>query len=136
MKILKTVAILSIAGIMATVAVNANEVNDHKPGIFKQMKKMRGIMKQLDLTKEQRVELKENRKNMRETMKAKRKEFKSSKNMGQFINMNGIDREGMINQATQRATLMAGLKADMMEKTLNILTTEQKTKYITLMKAK
>lgn len=145
MTILKTVAILSVAGIIGAITVNAQEIKEHR-GMFQDNKemmhhfkgkqqKMKKIMKQLDLTSEQITALKENRKAMRETMMAKRKEMKVAGGMSQFITVNGVDRVAMLNFATARATQMANTRADMVEKTLSILTPEQKTKFVTLLKA-
>jgi Spy/CpxP family protein refolding chaperone len=145
MKILKTVAILSVAGVIGTMAVYADDIKEHrtmfqeKKGMMHHFKakhqKMKKIMKQLDLTSEQKTALKENRKAMRTTMMAKRKAIMASGGMSQFIEVNGVDRASMITFATERATKMANARADMMEKTLSILTPEQKIKFVGLLKA-
>ena len=145
MKILKTVAILSVVGIIGTMAVYAEDMKEHRTmfqergGMMHHFKakhqKMKKIMKQLDLTSEQEKALKENRKAMRTNMMAKRKAIMASGGMSQFIGVDGVDRVSLVNFATERATKMANARADMMEKTLSILTPEQKTKFVGLLKA-
>lgn len=142
----KTLSIVTIAGVVGLTAVHAQPANGEgesfchgKKGMMHHFKekheRMRAIFKQLNLTDAQKTALKENRKAQREAMKAKRVQMRGSHNMGQFISVNGVDRAGMIAQATQRATERANMRADMMEKTLSILTTEQKTKFVELLKA-
>ncbi|MBU1668352.1 Spy/CpxP family protein refolding chaperone [bacterium] len=142
----KTLSIVTIAGIVGLTAAHAQPTNGEgygkcheKKGMMQHYKgkheNMRAIFKQLNLTDEQKTALKENRKAQREAMKAKRAEMKGSHNKGQFISVDGVDRAGMIAQATQRATARANMRADMMEKTLSILTPEQKTKFVKLLKA-
>jgi Spy/CpxP family protein refolding chaperone len=145
MKVLKTVAILSVAGIIGTMAVYAEDIKEHKcmvqekRGMMHHFKgkhqKMKRIMKQLDLSSKQKTALKENRKEMREKMMAKRKAMMASTGMSQFISVSGVDRDSMVNFAVERATERANARADMMEKTLNILSPEQKTKFVSLLKA-
>lgn len=145
MTILKTVTVLSIAGIIGTIALNAENIKEHR-GMFQEQKEMmhhfkgkhqqmKKIMKQLDLTSEQKTELKANRKAMREAMKAKRTEMRGARNMAKFVSVNGIDREAMIKQITQKVTVMANMRADMFDKTLTILTPQQRTKFVALLKA-
>jgi len=142
----KTLTIVTVAGVVGMTAVYAQPANGEgegfchgKKGMMKHFKEkhenMRAIFKQLNLTEAQKTALKENRKAQREAMKAKRAQMKGKHNMGEFITVNGVDRAGMIAQATQRAKERANMRADMMEKTLTILTAEQKVKFVELLKA-
>ena len=142
----KTLSIVTIAGVVGLTAVHAEPANGEgegfchgKKGMMHHFKEkhenMRAIMKQLNLTDEQKATLKENRKAQREAMKAKRAERQASRQMGKFISVDGVDRAGMIAQATERATQRANARADRMEQTLSILTPEQKTKFVELLKA-
>lgn len=143
MKVLKTLAVVTISGIMATTAVSANDVKeDCKSGKFERggkhhkggMMKMRSALKAADITSEQKTAIKEIRKTMKATMKAKRAEMKAS-GKPQFVTVNGVDRELMISKSVERATFKANMKADMMEKVLAILTDEQKTKFVQALQA-
>ncbi|CAA6811765.1 MAG: Unknown protein [uncultured Sulfurovum sp.] len=123
MKVLKTLAIVTISGIMATTAVSANDVKEnckssskcergakhHKGG----MMKMKAALKAAEITSEQKRAIREVRKEMKQTMKAKRAEMKAS---GEKPVKRGEFRESM--------------KAEMMEKVLAILTPEQQTKFV------
>jgi len=144
MKILKTIALLSVAGIIGTVAVNAENIQEKRGMVSEQREmmqhfkgkhqKMMKIMKQLDLTKEQKVALKANRKAMRSKMKAKRKEMRGNRNLSDFVTVQGVNRSAMIEKITKTATTMANIRADMIEKTLAILTPAQRTKFVELLK--
>lgn len=148
----RTLSIVTIAGIMGVTVAHAQPTMADE-GMKCDMKKemmenhkgkhhnkgkhgnMRAIMEQLNLTDAQKTALKENRKAQREVMKAKRTEMKGTHIRGQFITAEGVDRAGMIAKATERATTRANIKADMMEKTLSILTAEQRVKFVELLKA-
>ncbi|CAA6813634.1 MAG: Unknown protein [uncultured Sulfurovum sp.] len=149
MKVLKTLAIVTISGIMATTAVSAINAENiktdcksskcerggdkherggkHHRGGKHQMK---AALKAAEITSEQKTAIKEARKAMRETMKAKRAEMRASGTKPVFVTVNGVDREGMISKSVERATFRANMKADMMEKVLTILTPEQKVKFV------
>ena len=145
MTIIKTIAILSIAGIIGTITLNADNIQEHRGMLQEQREmmhhfkgkhqKIQKIMKQLDLTSEQKTALKANRKSMRESMKAKRNEMRKAHNISQFITVDGVDRKAMIAQVTKKATTMANMRADMFDKTLKILTPKQRTKFVTLLQA-
>jgi len=145
MTILKTVAILGIAGVIGAVALNAEPTNQER-GFFQEKRammqhfkakhqKMRAIFNQLDLSDEQETALKANRQEMRKTMKAQRGKLKLARDMSQFVTVDGVDREGLTEQAQVNVKTMVGLRADMMEKTLAILTGEQRVKFVELLKA-
>ena len=135
MKILKTLAVVTVVSLMATTAVSAengygnnNPSGKHQKGAKHQ--KFKAALKSVNLTKEQRVTVKEARKNMRTQMKAKRQEMKNSGGMAQFLSVNGVDRNAMVNRATEMARFRANLKADMLSKIFSVLTAEQKTQFI------
>ncbi|CAA6819741.1 MAG: Unknown protein [uncultured Sulfurovum sp.] len=145
MKVLKTLAIVTISGIMATSAVSAENIKTdcnktkcdrgakqdrggkHHRGGKHQMKR---ALKAAEITSEQKTAIKEARNAMRETMKAKRAEMKASGTKPVFVTVDGVDRELMISKSVERATFRANMKADMMEKVLSILTAEQKVKFV------
>jgi len=142
--LMKTLSIVTIAGVVGLTTVHAQPLDNGEgygnvKGMMQHHKgkhnKMRAIFKQLNLTNAQKKALKANRKAQREGMRAKRAQRRVSHNMGKFISVNGVDRAGMIAQATKRATERANMRADMLEKTLRILTAEQKTKFVALLKA-
>lgn len=140
----KTLSIVTIAGVVGLTTVHAQPLDNgegygNAKGMMQHHKgkhnKMRAIFRQLNLTNAQKKALKANRKAQRQAMRAKRAQRRASHNMGKFISVNGVDRAGMIAQATKRATERANMRADMIEKTLSILTAEQKTKFVALLKA-
>ena len=147
MKILNTLAIVTISSIMATTAVSAdNNMSKEAPSgkCYKDGKynkggkhhrggkhqKIKAALKAANITDEQKASIKEVRKSMRESMKAQREAMKASHAKGQFISVNGVDREAMITKSVERATFKANMKADMIEKVLAILTAEQRTQFV------
>lgn len=138
----KRFTIVTIAGVIGLSTLYAqpveggfHEKRDMKHHRKAHHQKMRAIFKQLNLTDAQKKALKENRQAQRKAMKAKHNEMRAKHNIGKFVTVKGVDRAGMIAEATKRATERANMRADMIEKTLSILTTEQKTKFIELLKA-
>jgi len=61
--------------------------------------------------------------------------MRKAHNMAQFITVDGVDRKAMIADVTKKATTMANMRADMIDKTLQILTPKQRTKFVTLLQA-
>ena len=145
MTILKTIALLSIAGIIGTVALNADNIKEHRGMLQEQREvmhhfkgkhqKIQKIMKQLDLTSKQKTALKANRQTIREAMKSKRKEMRDAHNMAKFVTVDGVNRKAMIAEVTKKVTVMANMRADMLDNTLKILTPKQRTKFVTLLQA-
>ena len=139
MKILKTLAVVTVVSLMATTAVIAENGNNGNSSAMHQMKakhqKLKRALKSLNLTTEQKTTIKEARKSMRTTMKAKRQEMKNSGGMGQFVSVNGVDRNGMVNKATQMARFAANTRADMISKILSVLTTEQKKEFVQVLRS-
>lgn len=146
MKILKTVGLLAIAGVIGTIAVNAKEIKaKHEMfengremmHIFKaQKKKMRNILKQLNLTDTQKEQIKANRNVMISTMKATRSESMKNRDVTKFITVNGVNRELMQKEANKNVTQMVNIGADMIDNSLKVLSKEQKEKFISLLKVK
>ncbi|CAA6806001.1 MAG: Unknown protein [uncultured Sulfurovum sp.] len=149
MKVLKTLAIVTISGIMATTAVSAESVKPdcktskcersgkhYKGGKAHKMFKIKSALKAANITSEQKASIKEARKAMKATMRAKREEMKASGTRPKFITMDGVDREGMIAKSVERATFKANMKADMMEKVLAILTPEQRVQFVQALQTK
>ena len=139
MKILKTLAVVTVVSLMATTAVSADNTFNGNPSKMQHMKakhqKLKTALKSLNLTQEQRTTIRDARKNMRTQMKAKRQEMKSSHQVAQFLSVNGVDRNAMVNKATEMARFRANLRADMFEKIFLVLTTEQKSQFVQAMKA-
>jgi Spy/CpxP family protein refolding chaperone len=142
MTLLKTLTLITVTGIMSTSTLSAQEEtmmppkNEMRKDFKHQKNDMRKIMQQLNLTSEQKATLKANREAMRETMKAKYKTRKDARNIGKFLSVEGIDREAMIAEATQRTIVNVNLRADMIDKMMSVFTAEQKSKFVELMKAK
>jgi len=150
MKILKTLAIVTVSGIMATTAVVAEPMGGgHSDGGYhqggehckggkhhkgKMHQNMKVALKAANVTSEQKAAIKEARKAMRTTMRAKHEEMKAS-GRPQFMTVNGVDRTTMINKAVEMATFRANLRADMMEKVLATLTAQQRVQFIQALQA-
>ncbi len=137
MSILKSVAVATIIGCMGSSLLYAEAPIKDGQGHGQQIKgkkhNMKNIFQQLNLTKEQRKELRASRKDMRKTIK----NHKSNKlKTGDFITEKGVDRKGMLKAATTRTVTITNSRADMIEKTLKILTPEQRKKFVSLLKAK
>jgi len=137
MNILKSVAIATIIGFTGSNILYAEAPVEHTQGHGQKMRagnhKMKKIFQELKLTKAQKKELRVMRQDMRKNMKM----HKSNKpKLSDYITEKGVDRKGMLKVATSRATKMTNLRADMIEKTLKILTPEQRKKFVSLLKAK
>ncbi len=116
--------------------------------------RMQSIMKQLDLSSEQKEQLKTLRESRKNMMKAKRKEFKENRkamrgqmkpDMSKFMTANTFDKEAFKKEMHQkfeakramkenRKTAMLENRANRMEQMFNILTPEQRIKWIELSK--
>ena len=115
---------------------------------------MQQIMKQLDLSAEQNDQLKTLRESRKDMMQAKRKEFKENRkamrgqmkpDMSTFMTANSFDKEAFKQEMKKkhdakrairesRKASMLDSRADNMEKMFNILTPEQRIKWIELFK--
>jgi len=134
MKILQKLAIATIVSLMGTTLVYA-EAPMEGQRMHHQMKSkkqsMKNILQKLNLTKEQKKALRADRAEMRKAMHERKK---NRKNIAQFVTVNGVDRDAMVKMATKRAVDIANIRADIIEKTLKILTPEQRTKFVSLLK--
>lgn len=145
MKTLKVLTIVAITGLVGLTVANAcpskggQGSGEKSCKSFKQQKsQMRGMFKQLDLTAAQ----KEKMQSLRNEMKAQRKAHRAEKRgnrmakMGQFVSAEGFNKDGFISMATQKSQERIKMRADMLEKRMNILTPEQRTKFTELLQEK
>ena len=139
MKTLKTLTIVAITGLVGLTAVNACPMrgNDMHKGMKHQRGEMKKMLQSLDLSSEQKEQMKA----LRQEMKAQHKErreamIKGRGKMGSFVSANGFDKQGFIEMATKRSQMMIQRRADMFEKRMNILTPEQRTKFAQLIQEK
>ncbi|WP_309496348.1 periplasmic heavy metal sensor [Sulfurovum sp.] len=115
---------------------------------------MKNIMKQLDLSSEQREQMQTLRESRKDVMKAKRKECKENRkamqqqmrpDMSKFMTANTFDKDAFKQEMKKkhearrakrekRKEAMLDNRADSMEKMFKILTPEQRTKWIELSK--
>lgn len=140
MKTLKVLTIVAITGLVGATSVYASPFNAENKKMCHKNKEHRNdikeIFKKLDLTPEQQSAMKENREAMREQMKDKRSQMSRKRgiaDMSEFVSANGFDKQGFIEKATQKAQMMIDMRADRFEKTMNILTPEQRVKFVTLL---
>ena len=134
MKILQKLAIATIVSLMGTTLVYA-EAPMEGQRMHHQMKSkkqsMKNILQKLNLKKEQKKSLRAYRAEMRKAIHERKK---NRKNIAQFVTVKGVDRDAMVKMATKRAVDIANIRADIIEKTLKILTPEQRTKFVSLLK--
>jgi len=137
MSILKSVVAITIIGFMGSSLLYGEAPMEQGNGHGQKMKarnqNMKKIFQQLNLTQAQKKELRASRQDIRKKIKNQ----KSNKpKISDFITEKGVDRDGMLKVATKRTVTMTNLRADMIEKTLKILTPEQRKKFVSLLKAK
>jgi len=134
MKILQKLIIATIVSFIGTTLVYA-EAPMEGQRMHHQMKSkkqsMKNILQKLNLKKEQKKSLRAYRAEMRKAIHERKK---NRKNIAQFVTVKGVDRDAMVKMATQRAVDIANIRADIIEKTLKILTPEQRTKFVSLLK--
>jgi Spy/CpxP family protein refolding chaperone len=96
------------------------------------------IMKELDLTSEQKSALKALKKQKRETMKANRDAMKAERKavLANAVTANGFDKNAFIEGARAKFEKKIAMKAEHMEAMMNILTPEQRTKFVELLNEK
>ena len=100
---------------------------------------MKEIFQNLDLTAEQQSALKQNRKQMRAQMKEIRSQRQGKRgmaHMGVYVSADGFDKQAFIDDAMKKAQDRIEKRAEGFEKTVNILTPEQREKFATLLKEK
>jgi len=142
MKKLKVLAVVAVTGLVGLTAVNASPMGGGEKmheGMKQKKAQMKGVFKQLDLSSEQKSQMKA----LRQEMKAQHKEQKSAMmkgrgmvKMGQYVSANGFDKQGFIDMATKKSQTMIHKRADIFEKRMNILTPEQRVKLVSLMQEK
>ncbi|MCH9739303.1 MAG: Spy/CpxP family protein refolding chaperone [Epsilonproteobacteria bacterium] len=95
------------------------------------------IMKQLDLTDDQKASLKALRAEKRENRKAMFETMRTAKQttLANAVTADGFNKAQFIKDATTQFESKIAQKADNMEKMMNILTAEQRTKFVELLKA-
>lgn len=149
MKMFKKVALLATAGMIAVSGANAMGPGDYdgvygKGGEHKKMCKrmkergdnIREIMMQLDLSMEQKIALKKVRREMGSKMREHRQEMRSRYHIGQFVSAKGFDKQKFMEKALAGSNEVIRLKAERMEKVFNILTPQQRLKFVELYEAK
>lgn len=147
-------AILLTLGLGTATVMACGGPGHHKVGKYKD--RMMKVVKQLDLTSDQKSALKKlreankaERKAKMQAMKENRKQMRASMkpDMSQFMTANHFDKEAFKDQMNEKfeakRKMMEGKKAamlekraDNMEKVFNILTPEQRIKWIELSKQK
>lgn len=143
MKTLKVLAIAAVTGLVSATAVYAGPACKEHDGMREKMKENRAAMQEifekLDLSAEQKNALEENKKEMRAQMMQTRSERHGKQgmaNMGAFISANGFDKQAFVADAMKKAQSRIEKRAEGFEKTINILTPEQRVKLVTLLKEK
>ncbi|MEN8727546.1 MAG: Spy/CpxP family protein refolding chaperone [Sulfurovum sp.] len=156
MKTLKVLTIVAITGLVGVTAANACPLGGENNAMCQKQEKcekqnkcqknkkynrgeMKEIFKKLDLTAEQKSVMQSNRKEIRAQRQAKRAEMHAKRgmaNMSEFVSANGFDKQAFIAKATQKSKTMIEIRADKFEKTMNILTPEQRVKFVTLLQEK
>lgn len=143
MKTLKVLTIVAITGLVGATAVHAGPACKENDKMCQKKKEnragMKEIFQQLNLTAEQKSAMKENRKEMHTQMKEKRSQRDGKRGMGnmsEFVSANGFDKEAFIAKSTQKVQTRIEMRADRFEKTMNILTPEQRVKLVTLLQEK
>jgi len=142
MKTLKVLTIVAVTGLVGLTAINACPMGGGEKmheGMKQKKAQMKGMFKQLNLTSEQKGQMKA----LRQEMKSQHKERKFAMikgrgmaKMGQFVSANGFDKQGFIDMATKKSQTMIQRRADMFEKRMNILSPEQRTKFAQLLQEK
>jgi len=157
MKTLKVLTIVAVTGVVGVMTLHAQPMNMEKCKMMKQycnaeknaarkshkgMNKHRTMRKdrmlkifhELDLTQEQRETLRANRKATKMQRKADRQQMRKARNMEKFVTVNGFDRAGFIQSATQNSKRMIEMRADKFETIIGVLTPEQRVKFVALLK--
>lgn len=137
MKKLKIVAIATMLGAMGITAVYAGPyANKQKQCKQMQQKRanMQNIFEQLNLSNEQKMALQANRQEMRQSRQAMRAQMKGKRTQGQFVSADGFDKQGFIDAQMHRVQMRADMHAQRFEKTMQILTPQQRVKFVALLK--
>lgn len=157
MKPTKVLSIITLSTLLGMGALYAVDANDTQPE-FKQGQHCKGdkgkhgkhfgkhhkrgghfgkIMKELDLTDDQKAQLKALRTEKREDRKAKREAMKGERNavLANAITAKGFNKVQFIQDATAKAEAKIAQRAEDMEKMFAVLTAEQRTKFVELLNA-
>jgi len=147
MKTLRILTIIAIAGTTSLVAGGGNHaeqdnctnqytitIGDQHTGKKmhkRQHRKNQGqrlnrLLRKLDLSETQKRQLKEIRKEMRQAKVMQREQHKGAATLKKYLSVDGFDREGFAQAATERSKTMAQARAAMMEKYISVLTPEQR----------
>ena len=143
MKTLKVLTIVAITGLVGATAVYAGP-NCKKSDVQCQKRMenrtaMKEIFQKLDLTPEQQNAMQENRKAMRAQMKEIRLQRQGKRgmaHMGAYVSVEGFDKQAFMDDAMKKAQSRIEKRAEGFEKTISILTPEQREKFATLLKEK
>jgi len=143
MKTLKVLTIVALTGLVGATAVHAgpNCKKDYTQ-CQKRMENrsaMKEIFEKLDLTDEQQNALKQNRKAKRaqmQEMRAQRQGKRGMAHMGAYVSAEGFDKQAFIDDAMKKAQTRIEKRAEGFEKTISILTPEQRETFATLLKEK
>ena len=143
MKTLKVLTIVAITGLAGATAVyagpNCNKGDKQCQKRVENRAAMNDIFKQLDLTAEQQSAMQENRNAMRAQMQAMRSQRQGKRgmaHMGAYVSAEGFDKQAFMDDAMKKAQDRIEKRAEGFEKTISILTPEQREKFATLLKEK
>jgi len=137
MSILKKVVLVGIIGAITVISINAKDgcgfgergemMRDFREGFS-----IKGLFRKLDLSNEQRDAIRANRIDMMEHMRSQRNNSESKKSID-FISIDGVDKEKMINSTIAKVKATATIKADFLDKNFKVLTKEQKEEFVQLL---
>ncbi len=146
MKVMKVLTIVAITGMTGITALNAesattaNSMQQTSKGMKQhpgnQQQNMMKILKELNLTAEQKTKLRESNKKLKMQSKEMRKEMKAGRSMEQYITAKGFAKDEFIRDATEKSTKMIQMRADRFDAIATVLTPEQREKLVKLLKNK
>jgi len=143
MKTLKILTIVAVTGLTGAMAqgmqqngdcANAYKLQKHpyakihnkRAHKLHRNKRMYRLFKKLDLSEAQKSQLKEIRKAAKQARKIQRQRLRGTMRLKKFISVDGFDKEGFIAASQIRAKAMIKVRADRMEKFIEVLTPEQR----------
>jgi len=148
MKTFKILTIIAVTGLTATMAQNSKAYDDSNhpcqmqrgDGSHSHMQKKRfnrnsnkrlnRMLRTLNLSDEQKTQLRDIRQSARQANRTKRQEAKGLASLKKFISVDGFDKSGFTVLAESKSRDMIGTRADMLEKVINILTPEQRIELV------
>jgi len=153
MTILKALTVVSITVLLGTVTLQANEIQTEKKAMLleqpngekhtlliqqDQNKIHRNHMIQqlnkLNLTEEQKEMLKTYGKKKREDRKNAKVKLLKAPTMGDFVTLDGFDKEAFIHSATENTKHKITSSANSFAYTVSILTVEQRATLVSILK--